>query len=545
MKKAVLFLLLLLTTAQAVRAQIDWGAYSQSFPDGALDDPATVAIIAAVPKPNDSFWIITANPTEAYYKFSDDPSSQQVPMEHIIARNSFDSAPVHFFLHGVNPQNASGYQFRVREYPDARVLVPWKNADRFTDSSLVKSSGLPAMTYLGGYKAPLGHTIIVEVRQTNPQRIIGVSVIRWVSIKPNITNVYTSDNLDAFLKKLQHPWASQSDPAHESRPSGLLKLPAPHNNLILYLGADIIDKEQLQYELRKNGRVMIPWKNNDFENSFIWLKDNEPGVYQLHIRYAVQPQHVTDYDFEVEPAWYQSLSFKIMLGIFLAACFGAVYFMLLFIRQKQKASRELAKKTRLQLELKTIYAQLNPHFVFNALSSIQGLINQQDIQGANRYLADFARLMRESLTNSSREEISLHEEVQGLETYLKLERLRFGFTYQISLDDAIQPYESSIPALLLQPLVENAVKHGASALGKAGQVDIRFEKRDEMMIVRISDNGKGYPDEASTGGFGLKLTRDRIELMNQLNPVQPIQLEITARSPAGTEVILRFNHWFA
>lgn len=200
---------------------------------------------------------------------------------------------------------------------------------------------------------------------------------------------------------------------------------------------------------------------------------------------------------------------------------------------------------KLQLELKTIYAQLNPHFVFNALSSIQGLINQQDIQGANNYLSDFARLMRESLTNSNKEEISLHEEIRGLETYLKLEQLRFGFAYQISLDDSIQRYDSSIPALLLQPLVENAVKHGVSTLGKDGRVDIHFDRNGDTMIVRIADNGKGFLSETPSTGFGLKVTRDRIKLMNELNRSQPIQLEITPRSPLGTEIILRFNHWFA
>ncbi len=545
MKKTTLFLLFLLPIAPTVQAQIDWRAYSHSFPDEALDDPTTVAIIAAIPKPNDSFWSITANPTEAYYKLSDDPSAGLVPMENIVARTSFDTARVHFFMHGVNLGNAAEYQFRVTEHPGAKVLVPWKNIDQFMNPEFAENAGPPKTAYLNGYKAPLGHTVVVEVRRINTRQIVAASLITWVSIEPYITNVYTSDNMEAFLKKLQYPWARESDLNQVSRSSGSLKLPSPNNNLILFLSTKVYDKDQVQYELIKDGRVMTPWKSNDYENSFIWLKDNDPGTYRLNIRYSVQPQHVKEYDFEVEPTWYQTTGFKILLAIFIAACLGTVYFLLLFINQKQKRDRELAKKTKLQLELKAIYAQLNPHFVFNALSSIQGLINKQDIQEANSYLSDFARLMRESLTNSNKEEISLHEEIEGLETYLKLEQLRFGFAYQISLDESIQRYDSSIPALLLQPLVENAVKHGVSALGKDGRVDIHFDRVGDIMMVRIADNGKGFSAKTSSTGFGLKLTRDRIQLMNELNRSQPIQLEINPRSPLGTEIILRFNQWFA
>ena len=547
MKKAILILLSLLPTSRAVHAQIDWGAYSQSFPDDATDDPATVALILAIPMDNNSFWERNGN-SPHFFELTKDSAFQQarrwvLPTD-LVARTTFDTAQAHFFLHGVNPANADAYQYRVLEYPTNRVVVPWHAIDRFTDSALIESSGLPKMAYLGGYKAPLDHTLIVDVRKIGTSQIVATSLISWVSIKPVITNVYTSDNLDAFLKKLQYPWARENNPGGASPASDPLKLPATDNNLILFLGAKIYHKEQVQYELSRDGRVVIPWKDNDYDNSFTWLKDNAPGAYRLRVRYAVQPQHVREFDFAVSPAWYQSRSFRSMVGVFVLACLGAVVFLVLFFRQKQKARRELANKTKLQLELKTIYAQLNPHFVFNALNSIQGLINKRDIEGANNYLSDFARLMRESLTNSNKGEISLYEEIQGLDTYLRLEQLRFGFSYQITLDDAIQPYDSGIPALLLQPLVENAVKHGVSTLGEAGVIDIRFEKSGDAMVVRIADNGKGFV-KAPTSGLGLKLTRDRIELLKKLNQEQPIQLEIMPRPSAGTEIILRFNHWFA
>lgn len=543
MKNISLYLLLLLVSRTAF-GQIDWEAYSQSFPRGATQDPKTVALVLAIPKNNNSFWTLDAS-SPHFFALVKDTAFQRIRSDNLLARTTFDTARAQFFLHGVNPENANNYQFRVVEYPTNRILVPWQRIDRFTDSVFIKRSGLPRMAYLGGYKAPLGHSLIVDVRKIDADRMIGTSLVTWVPIKPVIANIYTSDNLDAFLRKLQYPWAKELDQSRVSPPAVPLTLPFSNTNLILLLAATIYQKDQVQYELVRNGQVMTPWRNNEYDNSFIWLKGYEPGTYQLNIRYAVQPQHITKFHFEVEPAWYQSTGFKIMIGVFLATCLGAFLFLMLYIQQKQKSRQELANKMKLQLELKAIYAQLNPHFVFNALSSIQGLINKQDIQGANNYLSDFARLMRESLTNSNREDVPLQEEIQGLATYLKLEQLRFGFTYQITLDESINRYETSIPALLLQPLVENAVKHGVSALGEAGLVEVRFDKTGDSMVVRIIDNGKGLLVGASTGGFGIKLTRDRINLLNELNREQPIYFDLASRLPAGTEIILRFNHWFA
>jgi LytS/YehU family sensor histidine kinase len=213
------------------------------------------------------------------------------------------------------------------------------------------------------------------------------------------------------------------------------------------------------------------------------------------------------------------------------------------LRQKHKAKEELAKKEKLQLELKSIYAQLNPHFVFNALSSIQGLINKQDIEGANVYLSDFARLMRDSMTNNNKEQTSLNEEIITLGTYLKLEQLRFGFKYDIATND-VNIYETEIPSLLLQPLIENAVKHGVSSLKEDGVVNLVFSKTNNDMIVEIQDNGEGFVINEVENGYGLKLTRDRIKLLNQLMNGQSIELYIKGNTPSGTIVSLQFKNWF-
>jgi two-component system LytT family sensor kinase len=541
MKQALLILSCWLLTFGTAHGQINWGDYSQSFPNGATDQQSTIALILAIPKENNSFWV--TNPESKYFtELAKDSAFSKARPNNIVARTTFDQAPAHFFLHGVNLKNAHLYQFRVISYPGNNIVIPWRAVNRFTDSTVTKHSGLPRMAYLGGYKAPSGKMLIMDVRNVESGQIIATAMIAWEPIKPIISNIYTSKNFDEFLKKLQYPWAAVKEPAAVS--TGNVKIPFNNTNIIFFLKADIYSRKQVQYQLIRKGKIVTPWRYNDYDNSFIWIKDCPPGDYVVRIRYTVQPQHITESHFEIEPAWYQTNLFRVITGIFTTSILGALLFIVLFIRQRQKTTEELATRTKLQLEMKAIYAQLNPHFVFNALSSIQGLINKQDIRAANNYLSDFAQLLRQSLNNSNKDDIPIKEELHLLNNYLKLEQLRFGFSYHITADPEINVYESNIPALLLQPLVENAVKHGLSSLHGNGMITIVFKKNGNTMLVVITDNGKGFNDQNLAGGFGLKLTHDRIKLLNGLQPKQPIEIALLQVVPSGMQITLTFNHWF-
>jgi two-component system LytT family sensor kinase len=540
MRKAILLCFGVLLSLASAPAQIHWGDYAQSYPEGATDTPPTVGLILALRQGNDFLWSVRK--TSAHFALLTDPAFRRLRPKEMVARTTFDTARAQFFLPGVGPENAHAYQFRLTEYPGNRVLIPWHDITWFTDSTLIHDSGLPKMAYLGGYRTSLGNLLIMDVRQTASNQIVATTLVAWESIKPVVTNIYTSENVDEFLKKLQYPWASVKQPTGPQPP--VLTLPSTNNTLIFALRGDIFHKEQIQYELVRNGRVYTPWRFNDYDNSFVWLKTYPPGHYVLRLRYTVQPQHVAEYRFDVAPAWYQTNAFRALAGIFLAAVLGACLFILLFIQQRRKTRQEQADRTRVQLELKAIYAQLNPHFVFNALSSIQGLINKHDLKGANEYLSDFARLLRESLNQSSKDELSLQQEIQMLDTYLKLEQLRFTFQYSIRVDADINVHETSIPTLLIQPLVENAVKHGVSPLQENGLIDISVSRSASTMQVTIADNGQGYTVGKSAGGVGLKLTKDRLDLLNSLHPSQPITLTISSPGPGGTHVTLTFTDWF-
>lgn len=543
MNKVSLFLLFLIQISNPLFAQINWADYSQSFPKGTLDKPEMVALILAIPKTNNSFWNVR-DKSPYFDALARDSSFSLLRPAGTLARTTFDTARVHFFLHGVNKINTGSYQFRITEYPGHKVVESWNSVTSFTDSSLVRSSGMSQMAYLGGYKSALGKMLIMDVRTVEDQKIIATGMVSWESVRPAVSSIYTSEDLDFFLQKLQYPWAKQTAPSSKKYALNDLHLPVTNTNLIFLLNADIYAKNQIQYQLIRDGRVVRKWQDNEYDNSFIWLKDYAPGKYHIQIRYAVQPQHVTEHHFEIEPEWYQSLWFKSAVAGMSAIVMFLLVFVYLLIRQRSKTRNEAANKDKLQLELKALYAQLNPHFVFNALSSIQGLINRHDVRGANEYLSSFAMLMRDSLTNSGKDETSLRRELATIETYLKLEQLRFGFQYDIQVDEQIDISATNLPSLLWQPLLENAVKHGVATLQEAGQIGIRFERKDNSLSVKITDNGRGMTRQINDSGFGLKLTRDRLNILNELNKEQPISLAFSDRMSSGTEATLTFTNWF-
>ena len=186
-----------------------------------------------------------------------------------------------------------------------------------------------------------------------------------------------------------------------------------------------------------------------------------------------------------------------------------------FIRRQN-----LLKQQRQSAVLKhqVLRNQMNPHFIFNALNSIQRVYVEGDIDKANDFMADFAQLMRKILENSGKSQITLQEELDTLSLYLELEKLRCKncFSYEIKVDDQILTHDFQIPPLLIQPFVENAIWHGILPLkGETqGMINIDLEKKnDQELIITITDNGVGFDNEKhenQKNSKGLEITKQRI-----------------------------------
>ncbi|MEO1514641.1 MAG: histidine kinase [Bacteroidota bacterium] len=257
-----------------------------------------------------------------------------------------------------------------------------------------------------------------------------------------------------------------------------------------------------------------------------------------------------DYSFEVSAQDYRgrwssesaSVCFHIRQPFWQSAWFLAGGFLLglgllqlfFFLRLRTVRRRTHLLRRSLEAEQKALQAQLNPHFIFNALGSIQELILSRKYYLANQHLTRVARLIRKLLNNSRKSLISLEDELELLETYLKLEQFRFGdnFHWSIEVAPGIDDQMTYVPPMLIQPFVENAIWHGLQPKAQpGGQVVLRFEEHQQGLHCTIQDNGVGrqkaggYRSKYEHQPLGLKIIKERIELLNQ-NRTIPFHIDI-------------------
>jgi hypothetical protein len=187
-------------------------------------------------------------------------------------------------------------------------------------------------------------------------------------------------------------------------------------------------------------------------------------------------------------------------------------------------SAQSSKKANQLLALKSLRSQMNPHFIFNALNSVNHFIAQQDERTANRFLSDFSQLMRLVLENSQEDFITLQKEQEILTLYMKLEHYRFRdkFDYEIEIDESINPETIKVPPMLIQPYLENAVWHGLRYRDTKGFLKLTMALDGSKLIIKISDDGIGRTKSAELKtenqkkhrSTGLKNIKERLEILN-------------------------------
>ncbi|QCX37469.1 sensor histidine kinase [Aureibaculum algae] len=219
----------------------------------------------------------------------------------------------------------------------------------------------------------------------------------------------------------------------------------------------------------------------------------------------------------------------------------------LFWMIRSNKQRRLANNL---LALKSLRTQMNPHFIFNALNSVNSFISQNDERTANRYLTDFSTLMRSVLNNSEEDFIPLENEIELLELYLKLEHSRFKdkFDYELNVDAAIDRGQFQIPPMLLQPYVENAVWHGLRYKKEKGFLKVSLDKIDEETIkIEIADNGIGRvkskalktEHQKKQKSKGMQNIKQRIKILNQMYKDKvDVFIEDMHEDKTGTKVVL-------
>jgi len=235
---------------------------------------------------------------------------------------------------------------------------------------------------------------------------------------------------------------------------------------------------------------------------------------------------------------------------------SAIEIMIFAFGLSYKVQSEQLERLRFQEEAflnktKALRAQINPHFIFNSLSSIQHLVTKNDRVSALKYLSKFSRLTRNVLESSFETNMLLSDEIKMLNDYLELESLRFdnAFEYAINIDDDLDSYAVEIPSMLLQPFVENAIIHGLlPKLNGDKRLVINFKKLGHLLISEVEDNGVGRETSSKKEHIhkrdkksrGLEVTKQRLENMGLTNDhIEIIDKVDENRNPIGTKVVIR------
>jgi two-component system, LytTR family, sensor kinase len=205
-------------------------------------------------------------------------------------------------------------------------------------------------------------------------------------------------------------------------------------------------------------------------------------------------------------------------------------------RERELQAAELRGQLA-QSQLQVLKMQLHPHFLFNTLHTISALMHK-DVELADEMMAQFADLLRVTLDEAHAQEVSLRQELEFVTTYLKIEQARLGPRLEVRLDIDPQAREALVPNLLLQPLVENAIRHGIAPRIEGGRLMIRARRTGAGVEVQVEDNGRGLPADfppGGRGGLGLANTRARLEGL--YGPAH--RFDLSRRAEGGTVATLR------
>ena len=183
-------------------------------------------------------------------------------------------------------------------------------------------------------------------------------------------------------------------------------------------------------------------------------------------------------------------------------------------RERELRAVEL-EKSLAEARLKSLQMQLNPHFLFNTLHAISALMHK-DVDAADRMVAQLSDLLRRALDSGDEQEVSVQREIDFLQRYIAIEKTRFGARLTVEMKIAPETQSALVPNLVLQPLVENAIKHGIERVARPGTIEISAHRADGELILEVADNGKGLPEKWNEN-IGLSNTRSRLHQLYGAN----------------------------
>lgn len=308
----------------------------------------------------------------------------------------------------------------------------------------------------------------------------------------------------------------------------LFTLPFDQNNFVFLFG-NMGNKglNHPAYQYRINGRS---WQS--LENNIISLYNLSPGTYLIQVGNKYDQKNLFTLTVVIIPPWWKTAWFYIFVSLFLTGLTFLVYKKRITSIRKEEAEKNLLKQRISEIEMTALRAQMNPHFIFNCLNSINRFILVHETDAASEYLTKFSRLIRLILDGSREDFITLDKELDALKLYIEMESMRFqdSFEWKINIDPGVRLETVLLPPLILQPFVENAIWHGLMQAPAYGQkkLFIQIYKMDDIISIEISDNGIGRQkareikskDGNKQKSHGITLTEERLKLMEKIKGIK-------------------------
>jgi ligand-binding sensor domain-containing protein len=334
-----------------------------------------------------------------------------------------------------------------------------------------------------------------------------------------------------------------------------LRLPNHRNQLTIHFGAiDFSSSHKNKYTWKLEG-YDDTWQTGTSPVTYTRLP---PGKYVFTAAIMGQEEYATHMSIQIVPAFWQTIYFKIGMTLLLLLASLLFYKWRMRLYREKEAIRSQLSQRIAEVEMKALRAQINPHFIFNCLNSINRFIQMRETDTASLYLTKFARLIRLALDLSRDNLVPLDKELELITLYIEMENLRFTgrFSWEIKIDPAVDPSSIAIPPMILQPYIENAIWHGLMNLHHDnGELSIVIEPEGDDLLIRIEDNGIGREAAARMKSkqavkhksFGMALTSERLKLFQHQSgrniKVTVEDLVLANGSPGGTAVIITLSNF--
>ncbi|GGG46995.1 ligand-binding sensor domain-containing protein [Bizionia arctica] len=315
-----------------------------------------------------------------------------------------------------------------------------------------------------------------------------------------------------------------------------------------YRSVDIDHPNQIEYRSRLNKNAWSPWSKENKQN-FAGLAYGEHQFSAQSRNYRWEESTPITFNFFIESPLYKKAAFQwtvIGLALLLLGFFGWLYIRRIRLKNKTDKAQLQMQNHLLTLEHKALQLQMNPHFIFNVLNGIKGMaINKPDKMNAT--INSFATLLRETLNNSRKDQITLAQEIKTLEHYITVEQLMAAkpFTFSITNKSQLDPEEILLPPMLMQPFVENAIRHGILKGDKAGDLQIEFSTTEHYLHCKVIDNGIGIfksqqtKEKTDHQSMALTVTKERLASISGENALQITEIKNADGSIGGTQITFK------